>query len=185
MSLRYVIAFSLLFLLVSALSFLFLFTEDHFNVTQGQPPQMEQSLHESKTSRASYPPTEATVPDVFSDSAKIPQLLVSLAGLNTNDQKKTAQTIADLSNDEAAKEWSDLIIRDALPLPATQVLFKDMRNRPPELLQPFLARMADLSSHPLHNASVEALEFIYDQPPSGQTWTSWVKAKLDFEAGRK
>jgi hypothetical protein len=70
------------------------------------------------------------------------------------------------------------LISDSIPLAAARILFNDLLNRPPEVLQPFLAEIADKFEHPLKEECTAALEFLYEGPPTGNNWTRRVKLKL-------
>ena len=98
-----------------------------------------------------------------------------LPKLNEREQEKCAEEIAELSDDNTAVEWSRKVISNSIPQAAARLLFNDLLNRPPEVLQPFLAEIADQPEHPLKEECTEALEFLYDRPPTGNNWKSWVK----------
>ena len=78
-------------------------------------------------------------------------------------------------------EWSKILISKFIPEAAERVLFNDLLNRPSQVLQPFLAEIADKPEHPLKEKCTEALEFLYDRPPTGNNWKNWVKEKLAEE----
>jgi len=104
-----------------------------------------------------------------------------LPKLNEREQEKRAEEIAELSDDNTAVEWSKKVISNSIPQAAARVLFNDLLNRPPEVLQPFLAEIADQHEHPLKEECTEALEFLYDSPPEGSNWKQWVKEKMGEE----
>jgi hypothetical protein len=108
-------------------------------------------------------------------SPRIMSLFDDLPKLNEREQEKCAEEIAELSDDNTAVEWSKRLISDLIPQAAARVLFNDLLNRSPEVLQPFLAEIADQPEHPLKEECTEALEFLYDRPPTGKNWKSWVK----------
>jgi hypothetical protein len=169
-SFLYILFLSSLLLLAFVFVMIFLFKED---------PSDSTPITQAAIERPSNASREETEQGSINNAPNIKEMLDSLPNINSKDQEKIAQAIADQSDDNAAKNWSDLIILNALPQPATIVLFNDMKNRPPELLQPFLANIADQATHPQKNVSVKALEFIYDQPPVGENWKSWVKKQLE------
>jgi hypothetical protein len=98
-----------------------------------------------------------------------------LPKLNEREQEKRAEEIAEQSDDSTAVEWSKILISDLIPQAAARVLFNDLLNRSPEVLQPFLAEIADKSDHPFKEECTEALEFLYGRPPTGNNWKNWVK----------
>jgi hypothetical protein len=107
--------------------------------------------------------------------SRIKSLFDDLPKLNEHEQEKCAEEIAEQSDDSTAVEWSKKLISDLIPQAAARVLFNDLLNRPPEVLQPFLAEIADKPDHPFKEECTEALEFLYDRPPTGYNWKSWVK----------
>ena len=109
---------------------------------------------------------------------RIKSLFDDLPKLNEREQEKCAEEIAELSDDNTAVEWSKKVISNSIPQAAARVLFNDLLNRPPEVLQPFLAEIADKSDHPFKEECAEALEFLYDRPPAGINWNRWVKEKM-------
>jgi len=104
-----------------------------------------------------------------------------LPKLNEREQEKCAEEIAELSDDNTAVEWSKKVISNSIPQAAARVLFNDLLNRPPEVLQPFLAEIADKPDHPLKEECTEALEFLYDRPPEGSNWKQWVEENMGEE----
>ena len=110
--------------------------------------------------------------------SRIQGLFDELPKLNAREQEKCAEEIADLSDDSTAVKWSTKLISDSIPLAAARTLFNDLLNRPPEVLQPFLAEIADKFEHPLKEECTAALEFLYEGPPTGNNWTRRVKLKL-------
>lgn len=104
-----------------------------------------------------------------------------LPKLKEREQEKCAEEIGELSDDSTAVEWSKKVISNSIPQAASRVLFNDLLNRPPEVLQPFLAEIADQPEHPLKEECTEALEFLYDSPPEGSNWKQWVKEKMGEE----
>ena len=105
------------------------------------------------------------------------QLLVAMPTLNPDQQAEAAQHIANLSDDALAAQWSQKMIVQSLPQPASEVLFNDLLNRPHELLMPFLSKLADMPQHPQSTQSVEILEVLFGQPPAGTKWEKWVKSQ--------
>ena len=105
------------------------------------------------------------------------QLLTALPKLNPEQQAEAAQHIANLSDDALAAQWSQKMIVQSLPQPASELLFNDLLNRPHELLMPFLSKLADMPQHSQSTQSVEILEVLYGQPPAGTKWEKWVKIK--------
>jgi ABC-type transporter Mla subunit MlaD len=106
-------------------------------------------------------------------------LLAAMPKLNPDQQAEAAQHIANLSDDALAAQWSQKMIVQSLPQPATEVLFNDLLNRPHELLLPFLSKLADMPQHPQSTQSVEILEVLFGQPPAGTKWEKWVKIKAE------
>ena len=104
-----------------------------------------------------------------------------LPKLKEREQEKCAEEIGELSDDSTAVEWSKKVISNSIPQAAARILFNDLLNRPPEVLQPFLAEIADQHEHPLKEECTEALEFLYDSPPAGNNWKQWVKEKMGEE----
>ena len=70
-------------------------------------------------------------------------------------------------------------------VPAAEVLFNDMLNRPHDLLMPFLGAIADQPVHPLHKDSTDVLETLFGQPPQGTPWSAWVKTSLLQDGNKK
>jgi hypothetical protein len=105
------------------------------------------------------------------------QLLAAMPKLNPNQQAEAAQHIANLSDDTLAAQWSQKMIVQSLPQPASEALFNDMLNRPHEMLLPFLSKLADMPQHPQSTQSVEILDVLFGQPPAGTKWEKWVKIK--------
>jgi hypothetical protein len=105
------------------------------------------------------------------------QLLVAMPTLNPEQQAEAAQHIANLSDDALAAQWSQKMIAQSLPQPASEALFNDMLNRPHEMLLPFLSKLADMPQHPQSTQSVEILDVLFGQPPAGTKWEKWVKIK--------
>ena len=105
------------------------------------------------------------------------QLLAAMPKLNPEQQAEAAQHIANLSDDALAAQWSQKMIVQSLPQPASEVLFNDLLNRPHELLMPFLSKLADMPQHSQSTQSVEILEVLFGQPPAGTKWEKWVKNK--------
>lgn len=112
---------------------------------------------------------------------RIKSLFDDLPKLNEREQENCAEEIGELSDDSTAVEWSKKVISNSIPQAASRVLFNDLLNRPPEVLQPFLADIADQPEHPLKEECTEALEFLYDSPPEGSNWKQWVKEKMGEE----
>jgi len=106
-------------------------------------------------------------------------LLAAMPKLNPEQQAEAAQHIANLSDDTLAAQWSQKMIVQSLPQPASEVLFNDLLNRPHELLLPFLSKLADMPQHPQSTQSVEILEVLFGQPPAGTKWEKWVKIKAE------
>ena len=119
-------------------------------------------------------------PDIDLPS-RIKSLFDDLPKLNECEQEKCAEEIGELSDDSTAVEWSKKVISNSIPQAAARVLFNDLLNRPPEVLQPFLADIADQPEHPLKEECTEALEFLYGSPPEGSNWKQWVKEKMGEE----
>lgn len=107
------------------------------------------------------------------------QLFAAMSKLNPEQQAEAAQHIANLSDDALAAQWSQKMIVQSLPQPASEVLFNDLLNRPHELLMPFLSKLADMPQHSLSMQSVEILEVLFGQPPAGTKWEKWVKIKAE------
>jgi hypothetical protein len=105
------------------------------------------------------------------------RLIATLPKLNPEQQAEAAQHIANLSDDALAAQWSQKMIVQSLPQPASEVLFSDLLNRPHELFIPFLSKLADMPQHPQSTQSVEILEVLFGQPPAGTKWEKWVKIK--------
>ena len=105
------------------------------------------------------------------------QLLAAMSKLNPEQQAEAAQHIANLSDDALAAQWSQKMIVQSLPQPASEVLFNELLNRPHELLMPFLSKLADMPQHPQSTQSVEILEVLFGQPPAGTKWEKWVKSQ--------
>lgn len=150
---------------------------------------------QTAVSRTSALPIPQTSPNISKESGTDPvseilscpdedfantvnQLLSAMAKLNPEQQAEAAQHIANLSDDTLAAQWSQKIISQSLPQPASEVLFNDLLNRPHELLMPFLSKLADMPQHPQSTQSVEILEVLFGQPPVGSNWKKWVKLKV-------
>jgi hypothetical protein len=171
---------AVLLLTVAALIF-FLFFVSSYDVPQQQIEKQKPA--DTKTSQCSSArgiSTDMAQSDLDLPS-RIRSLFDDLPKLNEREQEKCAEEIAELSDDNTAVEWSKKLISDLIPQAATRVLFNDLLNRPPEVLQPFLAEIADQSEHPLKEECTEALEFLYDSPPEGSNWKQWVKEKMGEE----
>jgi hypothetical protein len=151
---------------------------------------------QTPTIPASSPATTQPSPNISDESATDPiseilshsdedfantvnQLLVAMPTLNPDQQAEAAQHIANLSDDALAAQWSQKMIVQSLPQPASEVLFNDLLNRPHELLMPFLSKLADMPQHPQSTQSVEILEVLFGQPPAGTKWEKWVKIKAE------
>lgn len=104
-------------------------------------------------------------------------LLAEMPKLNPDQQAEAAQHIANLSDDTLAAQWSQKMIVQSLPQPASEALFNDMLNRPHEMLLPFLSKLSDMPQHPQSTQSVEILDVLFGQPPAGTKWEKWVKIK--------
>ena len=127
-------------------------------------------------------PVEDPVSEILSRSDEdfantVNQLLAAMPKLNPEQQAEAAQHIANLSDDALAAQWSQKMIVQSLPQPASEVLFNDLLNRPHELLMPFLSKLADVPQHSQSTQSVEILEVLFGQPPAGTKWEKWVKIK--------
>ena len=110
-------------------------------------------------------------------ASTVNQLLAAMPKLNPEQQVEAAQHIANLSDDALAAQWSQKMIVQSLPQPASELLFNDLLNRPHELLMPFLSKLADMPQHSQSTQSVEILEVLFGQPPAGTKWEKWVKNK--------
>ena len=171
---------ALLFLLIAALlCFLFSWTSSDVSqqhIKKQNPVDTKASQRQSTRGISN----EMTEPHLDLASS-IKSLFDRLTKLNEREQEKCAEEIAKLSDDSAALEWSKKMISNSIPQAAARVLFNDLLNRPPQVLQPFLAKIADQPEHPLKEECTEALEFLYDSPPAGKNWKRWVKEKLAEE----
>ncbi len=106
------------------------------------------------------------------------RMLEILPQLNETDQAEAAQHIANLSEEKSVEQWTALLVSNRLPLPAAEVLFNDLLNRPHVSTMPALASIADQTTHPKSKSSIEILDSLYGQPPQGMSWAAWVKAKM-------
>ena len=127
-------------------------------------------------------PAEDPISEILSRSdedfaSTVNELLAAMSKLNPDQQAEAAQHIANLSDDALAAQWSQKMIVQSLPQPASEVLFNDLLNRPHELLMPFLSKLADVPQHSQSTQSVEILEVLFGQPPAGTKWEKWVKSQ--------
>jgi hypothetical protein len=143
----------------------------------------KQNSADTKTSQR--PSTQDLSNDTAQPDLDLPLIMQGhfdeLPKLDEREQEKCAEEIAELSDDSTAVEWSKKVISNSIPQAAARVLFNDLLNRPPEVLQPFLAEIADQPEHPLKEECTEALGFLYDSPPTGKNWKNWVREKLAEE----
>jgi len=152
-----------------------------------EPAQTPASADSARATPHSLPtisenPAEDPVSEILLRSDEdfantVNQLLSAMAKLNPEQQAEAAQHIANLSDDTLAAQWSQKMIVQSLPQPASEVLFNDLLNRPHELLMPFLSKLADMPLHPQSAQSVEILEVLFGQPPAGMKWGKWVKSQ--------
>ena len=170
---RFLLPAVLLLTVAALILFLFFVSSSDVSRRQGE----KQKSDEIKSAQfSSGPGISADIAQHDLDlPPRIKSLFDDLPKLNEREQEKCAEEIAELSDDNTAVEWSKKLISDLIPQAAARVLFNDLLNRPPEVLQPFLAEIADQSEHPLKEECTEALEFLYDRPPTGNNWKSWVK----------
>lgn len=114
----------------------------------------------------------------LSNSASVDKLLALLPKLDEAGQTEAAAHIANLSDDDDAKRWSQKVVEWDLPEPAADVLYQDLSNRPSEIGFPVLGAIADRPKHPKNKETLETLSVISDPPPAGTTWTQWVNQQL-------
>ena len=159
------------------------YSENAAPTTTSEPAQTP-STPASATPQPSPTTSENPVADPVSEilscsdddfANTVNRLLAAMSKLNPEQQAEAAQHISNLSDDLLAAQWSQKIISQSLPQPASEVLFHDLLNRPHDLLMPFLSKLADMPKHPQRTQSVEILEVMYGQPPSGTKWQKWVK----------
>jgi hypothetical protein len=168
---------TVLLLTVAALIFFLLFVSSYDVPQQQIEKQKPADTKTSQRSSARSISTDMAQSDLDLPS-RIRSLFDDLPKLNEREQEKCAEEIAEQSDDSTAVEWSKKLISNSIPQAAVRVLFNDLLNRPPEVLHPFLAEIADQLEHPLKEESTESLEFLYDRPPAGINWNRWVKEKL-------
>ena len=166
-----------LLLTVTALMF-FLFFVSSYDVPQQQiEKQKPADTKTSQRASARGISTDMAQSDLDLPS-RIRSLFDDLPKLNEREQEKYAEEITELSDDNTAAEWSKKLISNSIPQAAVRFFFNDLLNRPPQVLHPFLAEIADQLEHPLKEECTESLEFLYDRPPAGINWNHWVKEKL-------
>ncbi len=168
---------TVLLLTVAALIFFLLFFSSYDVPQQQIEIQKPADTKTSQRSSARGISTDMAQSDLDLPS-RIRSLFDDLPKLNEREQEKCAEEIAEQSDDSTAVEWSKKLISNSIPQAAARVLFNDLLNRPPEVLQPFLAEIADKNEHPFKEECTEALEFLYDRPPAGVNWNRWVKEKM-------
>jgi len=145
------------------------------NASKALPPSASSAL----ITEANDPVSEILSRSDEDFANTVNQLLAAMPKLNPDQQAEAAQHIANLSDDALAAQWSQKMIVQSLPQPASEVLFNELLNRPHELLMPFLSKLADMPQHPQSTQSVEILEVLFGQPPAGTKWEKWVKIKAE------
>ena len=104
------------------------------------------------------------------------RLLEILPGLDADSQAEAAQHAANLSEDATAALWTRMLVENQIPLPAAEVFFNDLLNRPHEFSMPALAAIADRPNHPLRKDSIDILTVLYGSPAPGSTYSQLLTA---------